>query len=187
MSYLQHARRHLPGGTDPIPGIGGNLPWCRVRMWGNETNQTIPTATETQMHFNDSQSDDPDSVFTGMAAGDLFDGIQVNADGLYLIKARMYWASGAGPPAAAVIMLNGVDTDRFAPYLGAQLEGDTLTTGCVSTFARLPATQGLTVTRVAVTVRHEKGSDAELYGNGGNFLEMVRIGSATTDASDGGP
>lgn len=178
-----HGRDHLPGGEDPIPNFpGGDLPWCRVRMWNNETNQVIHSGTETQMHFNDVQSDDPGGVFTGVATGGISDGITVNSDGLYLVRARMYWASGAGPPAEAVISLNGIDWDRFAPYLGAQLMGDTLTTGMVSTWARLEATQD-----IAVTVLHNKGSDAELYGSGGNFLEIARVGAATVTAISGGP
>jgi len=177
-----HGRDHLPGGEDPIPGLtGGNLPWCRVRMWANASNQSINANSETLMRFNDVQSDDPDGVFTGVALNGVTDGIRVNQDGLYLIRARMYWAS-ASCPAAATIALNGIDADHFAPYNVGQVDTSSLTAGFVSTWARLEATE-----KVYVSVTQFDGAARELFGDGGNFLELCRIGSVSVTAIDGGP
>ena len=155
--------------------------WCRVRMWNNASNQTINSGSETQMHFNDVQEDDPNNVFTGTASGGVNDGIVVNSNGLYLIRARMYWAS-ASDPAQAVISLNGIDSDHFAPYNVGQVDTSSLTAGFVSTWARLQATQS-----VYVTVIQSSGSSKQLYGTGGNFLEMALIDTATVTAIAGGP
>lgn len=183
MGYKQHGWRHHPTkGTDPIEGLsGGNLPWCRVRMWANSTNQTINSASETHMQFNDVQEDDPDGVFTGIALNGVTDAITVNADGLYLIKARMYWAS-ASCPNEAVISLNGIDPDHFAPYNVGPVDTSSLTAGFAATWARLQATQV-----VYVSVIQSSGSSKQLYGQGGNFLELCRVGAATVDAIRGGP
>src|SRR5690242_15985554 len=144
-----HGKDHMPGGADPIPSL--TTAWCRVRMWNNASDQSVPDTTETPMHFNDSQYYDPGSIFTPTAVDAVSYGITVNVDGLYLIRARMSWIAGS-PPSRATISLDGIDPDHFAPY-NDDMDCSDLVGGSIATWARLGATQ-----KVAVSIIQKTGS-----------------------------
>ena len=109
--YLQHGRRHAPGGTDPIPGLGAGISWAYI-SGSNPTScphgtNTLLVADQANFYTNDS------AVFDVHLNASSIWGIRMLADGHYL------YIMGANPSslpsAGALYALNSVGGGSTTP------------------------------------------------------------------------
>jgi hypothetical protein len=115
--YLNHGRRHKPGGDDPIPGLGETIKWAYLSA--NGTSTTCPATSNTQLtadqasfYTNDSSTYDVAQNGAGIY------GIRLLADGHYLfwLSARPDSIPTAGDLFSLTVVGGGVFPDfTFAP------------------------------------------------------------------------
>lgn len=93
--YLQHGRRHAPGGSDPIPGSGGS-PWCLI---ASDEGFTIDHSggvnsiniDPTDIYTN-SSSTFASFSYTGFPSG-TFHGVKILVPGIYKMTLTATWTT----------------------------------------------------------------------------------------------
>lgn len=170
-----HGRDHLPGGTDPIPGLNDNAPWARRILTSNED---IASGTNDELIIWDADDiNDPD-YFTATSTTVL----TVDVDGLYEISGELMWDSSKIE--GSVVTLNANTTPGFfwnKGFYDEQNAGHTIEHSQAFSFQRrLEAGTGL-----RLYVVHFAGVTRTIQGSaGGNdsYMEVRYLGSYTGTA-----
>jgi hypothetical protein len=170
--YLNHGREHKPGGSDPIPGLGGGLLWAYIDS--NESSHSCAAATSTRIAADSSTFyTNAPAVFDAHNSPGGVMGVRILADGHYLfwMTGNMSTAPVAGDKYDLVAEGGGAFADfgwqpSLIPFVtGGIAPGAVFTGGVMSVGGFLAAPTD------AIVARFDNNN-----GGGGNTLHFVYTG-----------
>lgn len=91
-TYLQHGRRHAPGGTDPIPGLGGSSPV--VASGVNFSGQSVPAGTTANSSFSNTAISSDTSKVSWTSSVSTNDTLVLEETGTAMLVASCKWSAG---------------------------------------------------------------------------------------------
>lgn len=100
--------------------------------------------------------------------------IEVQIDGLYDLRGRVWWDL---IPGSAAHIINGIDPDAFGGYPVYTSDPGMNNTPYIA--LAIPALRLAAGQQLYISVYHEFGSDRELESFGGTYLELVRMGDVS--------
>lgn len=125
--YMQHGRRHAPGGTDPIPGLGGGgMVWAAL---GNAARVTVPAASggvpgvklidmNTSVDYTNDSSVFDIATFTDGTG--TYHGLAYQAVGHYLAKWQLIFDAITGTGQISAVAVNEDGTNATPAAYGSE-------------------------------------------------------------------
>lgn len=90
--YLQHGRRHGPGGSDPIPGLAASTPV--VASGVNFSGQTVTAGTTKNSSFSDTAITSDSSKLSWTTSVVTNDTLVLEETGTAMLVASCKWSAG---------------------------------------------------------------------------------------------
>lgn len=168
--YLQHGRRHSPGGSDPIPGIGG-ISWAYISQSGTTscaaTSTTTLSATAANFYTNDS------AMFQA-ALNSGHEGIEILKTGHYYVTANV--TSSTPQSAGSLYELQLAGGGSVANFFGgkrvARIPTSSINDESVVTADYLMTVSSLPVSAIVAQIVNS-GSGAVTLGITGMFVYQL--------------